>query len=141
MPFNALYTWAWAPRRGNGLRRGSFGGLALLAAYGEGSRRAALAAQQQVSLERRLESAASASAVRRYRQRLAQSRDTMAEPAVGRKREMAAVQEAFALREVAAAYERLLYGMHGTLRAVATAHGALARTELRPNSWPYSCSG
>ena len=76
---------------------------ALLEARGDVAQRIALAAQRQLALQTKLETAAATAALGRYRRRYAEAKAPKAAPPLGRRREIAAVQEAFALREVAAA--------------------------------------
>ena len=99
----------------------------LLAARGDVSQRTALVATQQLALQAKLETGAASASLGRYRRRLAEARQPVTVPPLGRRREMAAVQEAFALREVVASYEKLMRGMHHTLEQLAAEHAALSQ--------------
>ena len=68
----------------------------LLAARGDVSQRTALVATQQLALQAKLETGAASASLGRYRRRLAEARQPVTVPPLGRRREMAAVQEAFA---------------------------------------------
>ena len=99
-----------------------------LATRGETFERIATTAQRQADLQGKLEVGAANAALSRFRHRLNENESAPEKqgPSMSRRREIAAVQEAFALREVAAAYERLLRGMHATLSTLGTYHVALA---------------
>ena len=100
-----------------------------LATRGETIERIATTAQRQADLQGKLEVGAANAALSRFRRRLNENESAPEKqgPSMSRRREIAAVQEAFALREVAAAYERLLRGMHATLSTLGSHHVALAR--------------
>ena len=102
----------------------------LLATRAEAYEQMTTAAQRYVDLQGRLEAAAKDATLSRMRRRLNEAERATerqgAPSSVARRRELAAVQEAFALREVTAAYERLMRGMHATLSTLGAHHVALA---------------